>query len=188
MLFLDMLIAIFIQLTMIFGTFGATVIVLAAAGFGTLFTYWFVNWLVESFFGMGGTLPVDYIERRKGGGGKRVRQLEAMDIPRLQQVIDSHPEDVPAARVLCEKLRTSGQNSQYADALRHILKVDEEMDLQERATKHHQLADLYLGPLGCPELGCRALEEFVENYDETNEGRMMRKRLERIRESKSGAG
>jgi len=184
MLFLELLIVLFAQLTAVFGTFGAFVIVLTSAGFGVAFTYWFVNWIVDNFFGMGKTLPPDYAERREGRGGKRGRQLEAMDIPHLQRVIDSHPEDVAAARVLCEKLRTSGQNSEYADALRHILKVDNEMDLQERATRHHQLADLYMGPLGCPELGCRALAEFIERHAETNEGKMMQKRLTRIRESR----
>lgn len=189
MMFLEILIALFIQLTLYVGYFGAILLVLFAAIIAGITVNLLTHWVVEHFLGMGARTP---FKRKEESAGERKKRLEPygkldkralkLDADGLERWCEERPEDVAALHELCERCLGAQDQPRYARHRERFLRIAPFEIPAEHAMQCHLLADLYAGPLRDPAKACDALKIILDRFPRTSEAQMARKRLERIEE------
>jgi len=184
MFFLELLIVLFTQLAAMFGMAGAIIIVCAGAVAVALLVCYITNWLVNQLTGFGG--QGSSRRDRKSGWckdakrSKKAKRLADMGDEALESWSRRNPKEVDAVWELCSRFRQKGDMKGYADCRERLLEMNSELDVSQRATYSHQLADLCLGPLQDAARARRILERFVDRFPRSEEASRTRKRLLRI--------
>jgi hypothetical protein len=202
---LELLMVLFIRLAAEVGE-PAAIVILGLLIVAVLVLVWllyrvlwvFSAWVFESVLGMrtrdpSAPLALDHfgkridplaLARRRTHGGP-AGKLEKMNDAALRRWVAKRPRDKVASLLLCERLRNQGDLQAYADERERYLSVDQDLDVSEKSTYYHQLADLYVGPLRRPDKAREILREFLQKYPRSGEALLTRERLRRLEATKA---
>ncbi|MFW6287083.1 MAG: tetratricopeptide repeat protein [Candidatus Sumerlaeota bacterium] len=176
---IELLIVIYIQLVAVVGKTGAMLFILAAGAFAGFSAWWIANWFAMSFLGLNTSYkPTELKERKREKEAKE--RLEDMHVHDLRAWVDTHPKDFTAAHMLCERYKNGGDYASYCREMKRLLDVEKGLSREQLSMRHHQLADVYMGELRNPEKARDVLQQFVEKYPDSQQARLMRRRIERI--------
>ncbi len=179
-MFLELLLVIFVQLTVMFGKVGAMLIVMAAAAGSVVFVHVFVNWLVCSVMGFG--TNVSRPSRKSADKDSSHNQFVKMSLEEIISWVEKNPRDLAACNQLLERYKKTDKHQEMADILEKMLDSKSEIDLEHRCMKTHQLADLYIGPLNNIECGLAVMRRFTQEYQSTPQAKLMQKKIVRVAE------
>lgn len=179
-MFLDILIAMFVQLSMAIGYYPAIGLVAVATAIGIAAASWFARQAAEAVLG-GGRAGIQRAPLAGGiGPSPATRRAESMDDDELRRWLENHPRDAPALKELCRRARKSGDAATAASLLERQIDAMGDADIEARCMAHHQLADLCLGPLNQPDRARKALQEFADRFPRSIQARMTCERIARI--------
>ena len=175
-MFLELLIALWVNLTLHVGNVGGIFVIIAVAIPTVFLAVYTLNWSVNFFFGME---PAGLSKAPKPPT-RREKRIRAMDAEDLAEMLARHPRDHDAREELCRKLKKKGDLESYAAECERLLGLNPNLDIEERSMRHHKLADLYAGPLKNPEKAKEILHDFIDNYSDSSQAQLMRGRLKRL--------
>jgi len=161
----------FLYLASIFGRTGA-IVVLAVGGILILiFGYWVACMFTESLFG-----PTHIPEKSKS----HREQLALLDDAAFTKRLEKARDDPTTLREHCSRLKRNGDHVAYARELERYFSLGPKIEIEERCMLHHQLADVYLGPLERPKDAERVLKEFLREFPNSKQAGLMKERLQRV--------
>jgi hypothetical protein len=164
-----------------FGMTGVVVIVAAAGGLMYWFSHWGSEWFVGVLFKPGESLASRRrMHKDETSKLRRERELDALDDGALRAWIDKRPRDALAVEMLCERLKLAGEFEGYARERGYFLSLENGLTAEEKASLYHELADLYLGPLGQPVLAQEALLTITKEMPRSYQATLARQRLREL--------
>jgi predicted phage terminase large subunit-like protein len=111
---------------------------------------------------------------------RREEKLEEMDDEDLERWVKKRPKDVLARWKWSERLKENGDLDAYVREREQLLLMKSGLDVSEKSTLFHQLADFCLKELRQPERGRQALEKFVAAHPKAPEAIPTCVRIRRI--------
>lgn len=182
--------ALFTQLVSMFGMPGALLIVAGASILGVVAANLFAHWLVNQILAHGQSpTAAARLAEREAAARRRLKaseRIDAMDDAGLQALIKKRPQDAFALGKWCERLKERGDLTAYALARERLLSIDGSMNVAEKSTGCHLLADFYLRALSRPDQAKRVLKDFIAQHPDSAEAAFMRERLARMEATPAG--
>lgn len=172
---LELVIVLYMQLVTTIGMPATILVLILFAALAVFLCNVAATTLAESFLG-----PSSF-----SGGRTRKAGFGEMDDLSLSIWIEKHPKDHRALREHCDRLRRRGELAGCAEGLEELIAMGVKMEIEEACMIHHQLADLYLGPLRRPERGREILQAFVDQFPGTKQAGFTAERLENLTETAS---
>ncbi len=167
---LEIFITMFITLAAATGTPAAIVILVVAAIASFALCGFLANLATEALLG-----PSQF-----RGGEKTQPGFSTMDEFELARWIRRNPKDIRAVMEQAERLRKTGDLKGYVEQMRAVIKRRGALDLDEVCSIHHQIADLYLGPLDSRDEAVKILQAFVDANPDTAQAERTRERIGRV--------
>jgi len=190
---LELLMALTIILVLTFGvdkiSIGNVLIALAVAGLGLVAIHLGGRLLIERVVGSLFSLGQSRISSRRRILKANVphtdaeQGLDALDEARLREHIEAHPHDAVACEILCERLRQADRLGEYAREMEYFLMLKSELTIEEKCSRYHDLADLYLNQLGRPDRAAEVLNTLIAHYPRHYQATLARRRLETMKTS-----
>lgn len=176
---IDILIALMVQLSVAVGMPAAIAILVVSAGVAVFLCHFVATWLANALVGEGTNSGPSMSEQERPWrpGSQRFSKMEDKE---LEDFLQRSPRNPQAVWEQGKRLKAAGDLSAHARRLEYFLTLDSKIDIEQRCMIHHQLADLYMGPLQDPERSRQALEAFVSKYPDTKQAIIMRERLKRL--------
>ena len=109
--------------------------------------------------------------------------LDALDEAQLRAHIEAHPRDAQACEILCQRLRQAGRLGDYAREMEYFLMLKSELTVEEKCSRYHDLAALYLNQLGRPDRAAEMLNTIIAHYPRHYQATLARRRLEALKTS-----
>jgi hypothetical protein len=178
-MFIELLIAVYIEMTLYLGKPGALVVLLIAGGVAAFGAWWIANWFTLSFLGMGTSYTSTEIKERKHEQTQK-EKLEALHVHDLQKYVNGHARDLLARRMLADRYKQGGDYMSYCREAEKLLNMEKGLNREQISMRHHQLADTYLGQMRNPAEARRVLLDFIDRYPDSPQARLTRKRIDRI--------
>ncbi len=179
---IEILIGLYIQLTIYLGKPGALAVLLIAGGVAVLGAWWIANWFTLSFLGMGTSYKSSEIKEMKRERTQK-EKLEALHVHDLQEYVKSHPKEVIPRRILAERYKQGGDYMSYCREAERLIELEKGLKREQVSMRYHQLADVYLGQMRNPAEARRVLQDFIDKYPDTPQARLTQKRIDRIAET-----
>ena len=111
-------------------------------------------------------------------------QLDEMDDEQLHAYAEQHPGDSMACEILCERPRLAGRWRDYAREVRYLIaRPGNQMSVEERCRRYHELADLYLEALGRPDQAIEILQTLSDNFPLHYQSTLARRRLKELEDA-----
>jgi hypothetical protein len=192
MFFLELLMALVVQMIAMFGKPGAIAIISVVCILGVIGVSFFAQWLTDQLLSHGQSPTITGRIAEKKAAARRelkmTQRIDALDDAALQDLIEKHPDDTFALGRWCERLKERGDLEAYALAREKLLSVDRSMSAAEKSTQCHLLADFYLKRLNKPERAQKILADFIAEFPRSPEAMFMRERLARMEATPSSWG
>lgn len=172
MFFFDIILAMFLQLALVVGEEAA----LAVLTFGGLAiaigSWWIVNRFVDSLVDSGS----DGVSLNRS---PRTR-FNGMPDSELAEHLGKNPKDAVALREQIRRNRATANPAELAAQIESFLAMGPKLPTEDLAMLHHQLADLYCGPLGQRLRATQILAAFADANPDSRESQFMRDRIKQI--------
>lgn len=108
-------------------------------------------------------------------------RFDEMDDEALHAYLEEHPGDAMACEIHCERLRLAGRWADYARELRYLIaRPGDQMSVEERCRRHHELADLYLEAMGRPDQAIEILQSLTDHFPLHYQAVLARRRLKEL--------
>lgn len=181
-MFLEILIVLFVQLSLVVGRPAAILILIVVAIIAVCICHFIASWFAEAIVGGGPSssfsMPRFSRSSREGPLSYRSKtSYTRMSDGELSKQIEKSPRNPAAVLEHCRRLKESGDLMAYARRMEFFLSLDTTMEIEEVAMMYHQLADLYLGPLKAPHRALQALEQFVAKHPGTTQAQFAKERI-----------
>lgn len=172
MFFFDIILALFLQLSLLVGE-EAAVGIIAFCGIGiAILGWWGASYLAESLV-------------NSGSDGKSLHRsprtrFAGFSDEALVRHLEKHSNDPVAHREQIRRSRTTADPADLAAQIEALLAMKPKLETEDLAMLHHQLADLYCGPLGQRLRATQILAAFADAHPDSRESQFMRDRIKQI--------
>jgi len=170
--FFDIILAMFLQLALVVGE-EAALAILTVGGLGIAIGGW---WVVNRF--------VDSLVNSSSDGVSLNRsprtRFNGMSDAALAGHLEKKPKDAVALREQIRRNRATASPDELAAQIESFLAMRPKLETADLAMLHHQLADLYCGPLGQRLRATQILAAFADAHPDSRESQFMRDRIKQI--------
>jgi hypothetical protein len=156
-----------------------------AAAAAALAVHFGLAWLLDHLLPNGYSQKTFFLpNRRRMTHGQCLRtpeeeRLEALSDEALEQYLERKPKDALAVEIHCERLKEAERWPDYARELEYLLTIKNELSVEERCTRHHELAELFL-KLGRPARAREALQALITAHPRHYQATLARRRLRQL--------
>lgn len=188
MIFLDMLMALGVILILTVGvenvSFLQIVLWLAGLGVAIVAAHWLVGWfagkLALGWYRMDSYRPASrrYLSWRHAGRTRQEDTFDEMSETELRAHIEAHPKEHLACEILCERLIKEKRHAEYTREMEYFLSLKSDLTIEEKCSRYHQLADVYLNDLKRPDRAREALRAITATFPKHYQATLARRRLE----------